>query len=130
MNVYYYPVSEATGSKNRVQEIITKDLRKKCGLGWKALDAFMYKLKHKDISWLKNEIVCESKKHWEKRYLAKLESDVYEYRGQTSKQCTIRVYFCFYQDGILILLAESKTDEGNSIKKAVNRKKEVMGKNK
>lgn len=125
--IYYYPVREATGSKNRVKEIITKDLRLKCGLGWKALDAFMYKLNHKDISWLTNEIVSESKKHWGKRYLAKLESDIYEYRGKTSKQCTIRVYFCYFQDGILILLAESKTDEDDSTGKAIKRKKKVMG---
>jgi hypothetical protein len=116
MNVYYYPVNEATGSKNRVQEIITKDLRKKCGLGWKALDAFMYKLKHKDISWLKNEIVCESKKHWEKRYLAKLESDVYEsIAAKHQNNAQSEMYFLFLSNGILILLAESKTDEGNSI---------------
>lgn len=125
--IYYYPVREATSSKNRIKEIITKDLRLKCGIGWKALDTFMYKLIHKDVSWLTNEIVCESKKPWEKRYLAKLETDVYEYRGKPSKQCTIRVYFCYYQDGILILLAESKTDDGNSIEKAIKRKKEVMG---
>lgn len=127
MRICYYPVDEQAGTKNRVKEIISKDLRLKCGLGWKALDTFMYTLSHQDISWLTNEIVIESKKPWEKRYLAKLKNDVYEYRGKSSKQCTIRVYFCYYRDGILMLLAESKTDDGDSIEKAIKRKKEVLG---
>ena len=127
MNIFYYPLDEKIGIKNRVKEVIEKDLRLKCGLGWKALDTFMYKLLKKDISWLTNEIYLESMKPWNRRYLAKLKDDIYEYRGKTSRQCTIRVYFCYYKDGVLILLAESKTDSKDSIDIAVKRKDEVMG---
>lgn len=127
MRIYYYPIDEKEVVKNRVKEVIEKELRLKCGVGWKALDIFMCTLSHQDISWLTNEIFIESKKPWEKRYIAKLTNDVYEYRGKPSKQCTIRVYFSLFRDGVLMLLAESKTDDSDSIHKAIKRKKEVMG---
>lgn len=128
MIIYYFPVHETAGQKNRLREIIVTELRLKCRKQWETMFTFIRTLGISDIAWLVDEINKESKKPWDKRYLAKLNSDVYEYRGKTSKQCTIRLYFCFYKDGILILVAESKTDDANLIELAIKRKQEIMGK--
>ncbi|PKN78979.1 MAG: hypothetical protein CVU48_06630 [Candidatus Cloacimonetes bacterium HGW-Cloacimonetes-1] len=128
MVIYYYPDREAGEQKNRLREIIETELRLKCRKQWNPMFTFIRTLEKFDLTWIVDEIQKESKKPWGKRYLAKLDSDTYEYRGKPSKQCTIRLYFCFYKEGVLLLLAESKTDDANLIKLATKRKQEIMGK--
>ncbi len=51
---------------------------------------------------------------------------LYEYRGSRSTKGTIRMYFCYSEDTMIILDAEYKTSLNNLIDRARNRMKEMM----
>lgn len=87
MKIFYYPgVDEASG--NSLSRFVTKELLKLDRAQWKRMDYFLADIRQGTEAELVKLIVDEQKKPWEKRRVAALRKDLYEYRGSQTRTGT------------------------------------------
>jgi hypothetical protein len=125
LKVVYYP-DKTNGSPNKLSKFVTDDLRKQNFKQWTKLDFFLREVELGTRDELVEQIVAEQKKPWGKRKLAALGDDLYEYRGKESQSGTIRMYFFYTEDTLVVLDAEYKTSDKNVIERARIRLSEMM----
>ncbi len=125
MRILYYPGDERATEK-KLYKFVTNELRRLSPKQWNHLDFFLYETQQGTLKDLLDLIQEENRKSRNKRRLAALGDDLYEYRGTQSHLGTIRVYFSYIKETVLILDAEYKTSDRNVIDRARARLKEMF----
>jgi hypothetical protein len=93
---------------------------------WNQMDFFLKEMQQGTKEDLVEHIKEEQKKPWKNRRIAALGDDLYEYRGKESRLGTIRVYFSFNEEIVLVIDAEYKTSDHDMIERAKTRLKEMF----
>lgn len=125
MQVVYYP-GKPDGTPNNLSKFVAEDLRKLNFKRWTKLDFFLREMELGTKEDLVEQIVAEQTKKWDRRKLAALGDGLYEYRGSESHSGTIRMYFYYTEDMLVVLDAEYKTSDKNVIERARIRMHEMI----